>query len=82
MLFVVLFLLVATPLVASFAAQGSGGVPPGRPPTRPQAVCYRLISVEIPGENQQWAKLLIGDKWLTGCLGPAGRCYSQVWVPC
>lgn len=82
MLFVVLFLVVAVPPTASLAAQHNGGVPPGRPPSRSQAHCYRLVSVEVPGENLRWAKLLVGDRWLTGCLGPAGRCYASVWVPC
>lgn len=55
------------------------------PPTKPAGPagpCYVLKPVRIPGENHQWARVLTGDKWISGCIGPVGACHTSYWAPC
>lgn len=73
----VLALAISTGAAAVAMPQGSPPKPAPWPPT-----CIRLIPVEVPGENHQWARILTGDKWIPGCLGPVGKCFFAAWVPC
>ena len=83
----VLTLGIATTLAAALASQGAPPtkpVPPQPsppPPVPPSPICYRQVDVEIP-LDLQWAKILVGGKWITGCVGPAGGCVATIWVPC
>jgi hypothetical protein len=57
---------------------------PPKLPTPPQpqpSGCYELRAVDL-GFPNRWARILTGDEWITGCVGPAGKCYFAVWIPC
>mgnify|MGYP001424797016 CR=1 FL=1 len=76
--------LSALTLTISIAA-AAVAAPQGTPPTKPagpQPQCYRQQIVRFPGQNLQWARILTGDKWITGCIGPLGECITTIWVPC
>ena len=68
--------LVAAPVPAMVQA-----APPKQPPT-PTDECYQLKFAEITGVNRTWARIRVGDEWISGCVGPAGKCLAPVWVPC
>jgi len=75
-----LSLLLAAPFLPSHAAQAS--TPPPSRPAPPALDCVVLIPVQVPDQNQQYAKIRFGDEILSGCLGPAGPCYFALYVPC
>jgi hypothetical protein len=77
----VLVLLAATPWAPRPSAQGGQGAPPPSRPFVPPDKCFRQVQVTAPFDNQ-FARLLTGDKWISGCIGPQGPCTFSIWVPC
>jgi hypothetical protein len=76
-----LFLPVVASSAAIHVAQGGPGKQPTTPATPPQP-CYTLVLYHLPEQDRKWARIATGDEWITGCLGPAGKCYVPVWIPC
>jgi hypothetical protein len=59
--------------------------PPAKPvdptppaPAPPTPTCYVLKAIYVPGEPLRWARILVGDKWMAGCVGPAGLCFAPL----
>lgn len=60
---------------------GQAGPPPAQPQT-PPADCDVLAHVKVDGIDLKYARRRIGDKWISGCIGPAGPCSIPVYIPC
>lgn len=82
-----LVLTVAISAVLTTVGRSQGGngpqvAPPGPTAPPPSPDCYRLALPQMPDATQQWARKRVGDKWISGCIGPEGKCFVPVWLPC
>lgn len=75
-----LSLLLLAPFLTLPAAQQT--IPPPSRPGPSALDCVVLIPVLVPDQDKQYAKIRFGDEIVSGCLGPAGRCYLALYVPC
>ena len=73
-----LFLLPAPVLAAALTAQGG---PPKVHPYIPPTDCFKQVILRAPYDNV-FVRRLVGDKWLSGCMGAQGPCEVVIWVPC
>ena len=74
-----LVLLCATAWAAPLAAQMTNP-PPSRPFVPPDD-CYTQVVLSAPFNNL-FARRLVGDEWISGCIGAEGPCKLVLWVPC
>jgi hypothetical protein len=78
-----LLFLTASYFHALTPAQSTGRCGGVRSQTSPpEDECFEFHLVRIEGVENRWARMRVGDKWITGCLGDSAPCYAPVWIRC
>jgi hypothetical protein len=75
----ILAVAASAPVPAMLAVQAA---PPQQPPSSGPVDCFQLKFAEIIGVDHSWARIHVGDEWISGCLGPAGKCFAPIWIRC
>lgn len=80
----ILALLTLTTTSALHAMAALQGAPPTPPPQTapPPDACFEFHPVKIDGVMNRWSRILVGGKYITGCLGAPVQCYAPVWIRC
>lgn len=73
-----LLLLALAAWSAPSSAQTS---PPSSRPFVPPDDCFTQVVLSAPFNNL-FARRLVGDEWISGCIGAEGPCKVVLWVPC